>query len=121
MATSDHSDVDEYIASQPAPVQDVLERVRSVIRRAVPNAEEHISYKMPAYKLNGADLLHFAAWKQHYSLYFASERVAAAFKDDLAPYEVKKGTISFPFSKPVPEKPIERITLFRAKEINARV
>jgi uncharacterized protein YdhG (YjbR/CyaY superfamily) len=61
--------VDDYIAAQPEPAQDVLQRVRSAIRKALPAAEEVISYKIPAYKLRGGIALYFAGWKQHYSLY----------------------------------------------------
>ena len=112
--------VGEYIASQPEAVQGLLERVRSTIRKAVPGAEEVISYKIPTYKLHSSPVLYFAAWKQHYSLYPATGRVVAAFKDELAPYEVTKGTIRFPLSEPVPVKLIERIAKFRAKEVAAR-
>jgi uncharacterized protein YdhG (YjbR/CyaY superfamily) len=58
----------------------------------------------------------FAGWKQHYSLYPASEALVEAFKDDLAPYKLSKGTIRFPLSEPVPVKLIERLAKFRAKE-----
>ena len=112
--------VDEYIASQPAAVQDALTRVRSAIRKALPAADEVISYNIPAYKLHGARVLFFAGWKQHYSLYPAGNRLVEAFKDDLAPYELSKGTIRFPLSKPVPEKLIGRIAKFRAKEVSQR-
>ncbi len=112
--------VDEYIASQPEAAREVLQRVRSAIRKAVPGAEETISYKIPTYKLPGGTVLFFAGWKQHYSLYPATQRVVAAFKDDLAPYEVSKGTIRFPLSQPVPVNLIKRIAKFRAKEV-ARV
>ena len=91
MAKTDFKSVDEYIASQPEAVQGVLERVRSTIRKAVPGAEEVISYQIPAYKLHGGPVLYFAGWKQHYSLYPATDRLVAAFKDDLAPYEVRQG------------------------------
>ena len=104
MAKTDFKSVDEYIASQPEAVQGVLERVRSTIRKAVPGAEEVISYQIPAYKLHGGPVLYFAGWKQHYSLYPATAHLVAAFKDDLAPYEVSKGTIRFPLSEPVPVK-----------------
>jgi uncharacterized protein YdhG (YjbR/CyaY superfamily) len=117
---TDFKSVDEYIASQPDGIQDVLHRLRSIIRKAVPGAEETISYKIPAYKLHGNRMLFFAGWKQHYSLYPATERVIEAFKDDLAPYEVSKGTIRFPLSKPVPVALIGRIAKFRAKEISER-
>ena len=108
--------VDEYIASHPEAVQGILGRVRSAIREAVPEAEEVISYKIPTYRLHGRSVLHFAGWKQHYSLYPATGGVAAAFKDELASYEVEKGTIRFPLSQPVPVKLIGRIAKFRAKE-----
>jgi uncharacterized protein YdhG (YjbR/CyaY superfamily) len=111
--------VDEYIASQPEAVQDVLARVRRIIRKAVPGADELISYKIPTYKLDGAPVLYFAGWKQHYSLYPATQEIAAALKDDLSSYAVNKGTIRFPLSEPVPVKLIERIAKLRAKEVAA--
>jgi uncharacterized protein YdhG (YjbR/CyaY superfamily) len=116
MAKTGFKNVDEYIAAQPEAGQVVLGTVRSAIRKALPKAEEMISYKMPAYKLEGAVVLYFAGWKQHYSLYPASDELAAAFKDELAPYEISKGTIRFPLDRPVPAKLIERIAKRRAAE-----
>jgi uncharacterized protein YdhG (YjbR/CyaY superfamily) len=113
--------VDEYIASQPKAAQGVLKRVRSAIRKAVPGAEEAISYKIPTYKLQGAVVLYFAGWSRHYSLYPAGDRVVAAFRDELAPYAVEKGTSRFPLSAPVPVKLIESIAKFRAQEAKAAV
>jgi|ERR1700733_2341563 uncharacterized protein YdhG (YjbR/CyaY superfamily) len=112
--------VDEYIAAQPEAARGKLEQVRSAIRKAVPGAEELISYKIPAYTLNGGPVLYFAGWKRHYSLYPAGDAVVAAFKDDLAAYDVDKGTIRFPLSEPVPVKLIERIAKFRAREAARR-
>jgi uncharacterized protein YdhG (YjbR/CyaY superfamily) len=120
MAKTDFKSVDLYIASQPEAVQGVLERVRSAIRKAVPGAQEVISYKIPACKLPGGPVLYFAGWSKHYSLYPATAYVVAAFEDDLAPYEVSKGTIRFPLSQPVPVKLIARIAKFRAKEVAQR-
>jgi uncharacterized protein YdhG (YjbR/CyaY superfamily) len=94
----------------------MLKRVRAIIRKAMPEAEEVISYQIPAYKLGGRAVLYFAAWKEHYSIYPSTARLVAAFKDDLADYERSKGTIRFPLSEPVPVKLIERIAKFRAKE-----
>jgi uncharacterized protein YdhG (YjbR/CyaY superfamily) len=119
-AKIDFKSVDEYIASQPETVQDVLQRVRSAIRKAVPEAEEAISYKMPVYKLPAGPVLYFAGWKQHFSLYPATATVVAAFKNDIAPYVVDKGTIRFPLAQPVPVKLIARIAKFRAKEVTER-
>jgi uncharacterized protein YdhG (YjbR/CyaY superfamily) len=112
--------VDEYIASQPDAARSVLERVRSTIRKALPAADEVISYQIPAFKLHGRVVIYFAGWKQHYSLYPASSHLVAAFKDELAPYEVNKGTIRFPFSKTAPVKLIGGIARFLAKEAEVR-
>jgi uncharacterized protein YdhG (YjbR/CyaY superfamily) len=120
MAKIGFRSVDEYIASQPEAVQAVLGRVRSAIRKAVPAAQEVISYNMPTYTLYGGRLLNFAVWKQHYSIYAATAQVLAAFQGELASYAVDKGTIRFPLSQPVPVKLIGRIAKVRAKEIAAR-
>jgi uncharacterized protein YdhG (YjbR/CyaY superfamily) len=120
MARTDFKSVNEYIASQPPPVRSVLQRVRSTIRKALPEAEEVISYQIPAYKLQGRIVIYFAGWKQHYSLYPCTAPVVTAFKDALGSYEVSKGTIRFPFSEPVPVKLIRGIALFRAKAVAAR-
>jgi uncharacterized protein YdhG (YjbR/CyaY superfamily) len=120
MATTDFKSVDEYIATHPGDVQAILQRFRSTIRKALPRAEEVISYQMPAYKLRGDPVLCFAGWKRHYSLYGATAHVVAAFKDELAPYEVNKGTIRFPLHQPVPQRLIARIAKFRAKEAGER-
>jgi uncharacterized protein YdhG (YjbR/CyaY superfamily) len=116
MAKTDFKSVDQYIAAQPEAVRGTLELVRSTIRKAVPQAVEVISYQIPAYKLNHRPVLYFAGWKQHYSLYPATERLVAVFKGDLDPYEVRKGTIRFPLFQPVPAKLIGRIAKFRLQE-----
>ena len=121
MTKTNFRNVDEYIAAQPALVQVALESVRSAIRTALPDAEEIISYKMPAYKITGEVVLYFAGWKQHYSLYPAgSEYVVATLKNQLAPYKVNKGTIRFALSEPVPVSLIGRIAMLRAKEVAQR-
>src|SRR2546428_2059093 len=120
MARTDFKSVNEYIASKPKDVRGILKRVRSTIRKAVPAAEEVISYQIPVYKLNGVPVLYFAGWKQHYSLYPASDALVAAFEDELARYELSKGTIRFPLSEPVPVSLIERIAKFRAEQLTMR-
>ena len=70
--------------------------------------------------MHGEIVLFFAGWKQHYSLYPAGKRLVAAFKDDLAPYQLGKGTIRFPFSEPVPVKLIERIAKCHAEDAAQR-
>jgi uncharacterized protein YdhG (YjbR/CyaY superfamily) len=116
MAKTDFKSVDQYIATHPGEVRAILRRVRSTIRKALPRAEERISYQIPAYRPHGGNVIYFAGWKQHYSLYPATGRLVAAFKDDLRPYEVSKGTIRLPLSEPVPVKLVERIAKFLAKD-----
>ena len=112
--------VTQYIDAQPRPARAVLRRVRAAIRKALPGAEETISYRIPAYKLHGRIALYFAGWKGHYSLYPCGAHIVAAFKEELAPYEIQKSTIRFPLSEPVPATLIGRIAKLRAKEAAAR-
>jgi uncharacterized protein YdhG (YjbR/CyaY superfamily) len=111
--------VDAYLAAQPEGVRDALSRVRAAIRKAVPDAEESISYNMPTYKLDGERLVYFAAWKAHVSLYAATAGVVAALGDALKAYPIEKGTIRFSLDRPMPVKLIERIVRFRAAEKSA--
>lgn len=117
MRQTDFQSVDEYIASQPDPARAMLARVRSAIRKAEPEIEEVISYNMPTYKLHGRRVLHFAAWNDHYAIYGATEGLTEAFKDELAPFEIGKGTIRFPLDESVPMDLIRRIVTFRVKEL----
>src|SRR5262245_36149901 len=120
MAKTDFKSVSEYIASKPKDAQAALKRVRAAIRKAVPAAVEVIAYQIPGYKLNDAQLIYFAGWKEHFSLYPANDALVAAFKKELEPYERSKGTIRFPFSEPVPVSLIERIAKFRAEQLTVR-
>lgn len=106
-----------YLAAQPPSVRRLLARVRGIIRKAVPGAEETISYQIPTYKLHGKPVIFFAAFTEHYSVYPSNARLVKAFKDDLEGYEMSKGTIRFPLSEPVPVRLIERIAKFRAKQV----
>jgi uncharacterized protein YdhG (YjbR/CyaY superfamily) len=121
MAKTNFKSVNEYIATQPKDVRGVLKLVRSAIRTAIPQAEEVISYQIPAYKLQGRTVIYFAGWKEHYSLYPATAPLVSAFKERLAPYEVNsKGTIRFPLTEPVPVRLIAAVAKFRAKEVADR-
>jgi uncharacterized protein YdhG (YjbR/CyaY superfamily) len=113
--------VDEYIAAQREPVHAVLERVRAAILKALPGAEETISYNMPTYTLRGNFIIHFAAWKRHFSLYPASPKLIWSFKKEIAAAKIVKNTIRFPLDEPVPTALIERIAKFRVKEQEERV
>ena len=116
MATRAFTSVDHYIKSQPEPVHDVLELVRSTILDAVPGAEEGISYQIPCYKLNDRVVIFFAGWKEHFSLYPATDRVVETLRRELAAYEVSKGTIQIPLTQSVPLTLIERVAKVRAQE-----
>jgi len=106
--------VDDYIAAQPAELRPKLEQVREAIRSAVPDALEGIGYRMPGYKLNGKPMLYFGAFKGHYSLFAASGTFFAELKDELSGYAVRKGTVHFPLTEPVPVQLIGRIAKLRA-------
>ncbi len=121
MARTNFTSVNEYLAAQPEAVRSVLERVRATIRKALPAAEEVISYQMPAYRVHGRIALYFAGWRHHYSLYPTTSPLVAVFKADLAGYEVSKGTIRFPLGRPVPVRLIGRIARFRATEVVERL
>jgi uncharacterized protein YdhG (YjbR/CyaY superfamily) len=121
MAKTDFKSVTAYIASQPKTVQPVLKRLRAIIQKALPGADEVISYQIPAYKLHGRTVIYFAGFKEHYSLYPVNDRMATAFGDKFAPYELSgKGTIRFPISKPIPVELIGSIAKFRAKAVAER-
>lgn len=121
MANTNFKSVDEYIESKPPELQKALQRVRGIIRKAIPKAEEVISYQIAAYKLEGARVIYFAGWKEHYSLYPMTGAVVAALGDEIAGYKLSKGTIRFPLDEPVPARLIERIVKFKAKEEVERV
>jgi len=106
--------IDSYISHFPAEVQAVLMKVRETIRIAAPQAEEAISYKMPAFKQHGI-LVFFAAWKTHIGLYppiSGDEDLEKA----IARYAGPKGNLQFPLDKPIPFKLIERIVKLRVKQ-----
>lgn len=113
--------VDEYIATQPDALRPKLEQVRTAIRKAVPEAVEVIGYRMPGYKLHGKPMLYFAGFKEHYSLFAASGTFFAALEEELRGYVLRKGTVQFPLTKPVPVKLIAQIAKLRAAGIAASV
>ena len=119
MAKTDFRSVDEYLAAQAAAVQPALRQVRKAIRRALPEAEEKISYQIPAYRQHGSNVIYFAGWKSHFSVYPASHALVEALGEALAPYQISKGTIRFPYDGPVPADLIARIAAFLADEAAA--
>ncbi len=85
MPKANFSSVDEYVASKPETVQNSLLLVRKSIRKALPGADEVISYNMPTYKELGTTIVHFAAWKEHYALYLSGSSIVAAFEKQSTP------------------------------------
>ena len=106
--------IDEYIAGFPPAIQAKLEKLRATIRKAAPKAEEAIKYMMPTFTLHG-NLVHFAAFKNHIGFYPAPKGIEA-FKDELAAYELSKGTIKFPLDKPMPYALIGKIVKLRVQQ-----
>lgn len=107
--------IDEYIETFPSDVQVVLKKIRLAIKKAAPRAEEVISYQMPTFRLNGKNLVHFAAWKNHIGFY-PTPSGTKAFKEELSEYKGAKGSVQFPIEKPIPYDLVERIVIFRTKE-----
>ena len=111
--------MDAYIASFPKEVQGILEKIRQTILKAAPGATEAISYQIPTFKLNGGNLVHFAAWKDHIGFY-ATPAGNVAFKKELARYKVAKGSIQFPLDEPIPYDLVTKIVEFRVKETQVK-
>lgn len=112
------ANVAEYIAGFPPKVRALLRKVRATARRAAPDAEETISYRMPALKQNGV-VLYYAAFKNHLSL-FPPVRGDAKLVQDCAPFANAKGNLMFPYEGPLPLKLIERIVRHRVKQNAAK-
>jgi uncharacterized protein YdhG (YjbR/CyaY superfamily) len=106
--------IDEYIAGFPPEVQEILQKIRMIVREAAPDAEEKISYQMPTFYLHG-NLVHFAAFKNHIGFYPVPSGIEA-FKEELSKYEGGKGSVQFPLSQPIPYDLVSRIVKFRVKE-----
>lgn len=102
---------DEYIAQQPAEIRETLQELRETIKNAAPDAEEVISYGMPAYKQNGP-LVYFAAYKNHIGFYPTSSGIED-FKNEITAYKSSKGAIQFPIDKPLPLDLVSRIVKSR--------
>ena len=108
------SSIDEYIATFPTEIQEVLTKVRRTIKAAAPQAEEKISYQMPTFFLDG-NLVHFAAFKNHIGFY-PTPSGTEAFKKEISVYQAAKGSIQFPLGEPMPLKLISKIVKFRVAE-----
>ncbi len=114
LANNAPTSISEYISAFPPAVQAILERIRKTIRTAVPEARETISYRMPAFRLDGI-LLYFAAFKSHVGVYppVSGDR---ALERALSPYAGPKGNLKFPLDQPIPYDLIARIVTLRVKQ-----
>jgi uncharacterized protein YdhG (YjbR/CyaY superfamily) len=106
--------IDEYIGTFPKDVQIILEELRQAIRNSAPDAEEVISYQIPAFRLKGI-LVYFAAFKNHIGFYPTSSAVTE-FRKDLSEYEISKGTVRFPIDEPIPLDLVKKMVRYRVKE-----
>jgi len=109
------NNVDEYIGQFPENVQEILEKIRQIIKKNAPDATEEIAYGMPAYKLNKKPLVYYAGFSKHIGFY-AVPSGHAAFAEELSIYKGGKGSVQFPLNQTVPFDLIERIVNFRVKE-----
>ncbi len=112
--TAAPASIDDYIAAQASAVQPILHRIRAIVREEAPDAEETISYRMPAFTQGGV-LLYFAAFKKHIGIY-PPVRGDAALLRALAPYRGEKGNLSFPLAEAMPYELIRRVARQRVKE-----
>jgi uncharacterized protein YdhG (YjbR/CyaY superfamily) len=111
--------VDEYLATLPPDRRAVMEDLRRTIRAAAPDADELISYNMPAFKSNGRFLVSYDAYKSHYSVFPASQVVVDTLGDEIRPYVAGQGTLRFPASRPIPLDTIAKVVRIRLEETAA--
>ncbi len=116
MTKTAFSSIDDYIKLFPADVQRVLQQMRKTIQKAAPDGVEAISYQMPTFKLNGKNLVHFAAWKNHIGFYPTPSGIEK-FKKELSKYNGAKGSIQFPLSEPIPFALVKKIVQNRVEEV----
>ncbi len=112
--------VEEYLAALPEERRAVMEQLRRAIKGAAPDATEQISYQMPAFRSHrGRFLVSYAAFKNHYSLFPASDAVVEALGEELRPYLTGKGTIRFPAAAPLPAELVTKVVKVRLAENDA--
>lgn len=117
MKNVQYKNIDAYIRTFPQDTQKILEKVRKVIAVAVPKAEEGIKYQMPTFMLEGKNLVHFAAWKNHIGFY-PTPSPLVEFKKELSKYEMTKGAVQFPLDKPIPLTLIKKMVRLRVTQLS---
>ena len=110
--------IDEYIAASADRARPILRRIRSIVRKAAPEAVETISYGIPTFKLDGRVLIHFAAFKNHIGLY-PPVKGDAAIEKATKPYAGEKGNLKFPLDERIPYDLIERIVKLKVRQRRA--
>ena len=108
--------IDEYLASLPKPTQKLLKQVRATIKAAAPGAREKLSYQIGAFELNGKNLIGYAGWANHISLYPIPSG-SDAFNKEASKYAAGKGTLKFPLDKPLPLKFITKVIKYRIESL----
>jgi uncharacterized protein YdhG (YjbR/CyaY superfamily) len=111
--------IDEYIQTFPPEIQTILQKIRQTIHKAAPEAVEAIAYQMPTFRLNGKNLVHFAAFQKHIGFYPTPSGIES-FAKELAPYGKSKGTIQFPLDKPIPYDLVDKIVKSRVQDFLAK-
>lgn len=109
------STIDAYLATIPAEAAEMVNKIRQIIQKAAPKAEEGLSYGIGGFKQNGKYFIYYSGYKKHTSIYPAP-RGHEDFEEELSVYKGGKGTVQFPLDKPLPTALIRRIVLFRLKE-----
>ena len=115
MDAAGYKTIDEYIARFPENIQEILNKMRKVIKETAPDAREAITYRIPTFKLNG-NLVHFAGFKSHIGFYPTPSGISA-FEKELAVFNTSKGAIRFALDKPIPYDLVKKITKFRVNEV----
>ena len=111
--------INEYLARLPKDQQAALQKLRAAIKKIVPEAEECISYQLPAFRLDGKVLVGYGARANHCAFYPMSGTTVAKFQKELGAYETSKGTIRFPTDRPLPAALLRKLVKTRAKEIRS--
>ena len=109
--------IDDYIGQFPKSVQTLLQSMRREIKKAAPKVEETISYDIPTFTVGGKKLVWFAAFKSHIGFYPGAAAVAA-FKGELGQYKTAKGSVQFPFDRPLPLEIVRRIVKYRLERLS---
>jgi uncharacterized protein YdhG (YjbR/CyaY superfamily) len=110
-----YKDIDSYLAAQSPEAIEALQRIRQIVKATAPNAEELISYGMPAFKYHGM-LVYFAAFKNHCSFFPGGGGIIETFHEELKNFKTSKGTIQFKFDAPLPSNLLKKIVKLRMKQ-----